>query len=83
MRTLRQLWSPRDSRKFIQSEFPWFLNTYDNYVIPIQRLDALRYFLMRHFGGIYIDLDNVSRPDFAKSIRVISTLLCFSPMTLP
>ena len=58
--TRSQLWNPRDSREFIRREYPWFLSTYDSYRLPVQRVDALRYFLMRHFGGIYIDLDNVS-----------------------
>lgn len=39
--------------------YPWFLNTYDGYRFPVQRVDSLRYFLMLHFGGIYLDLDNV------------------------
>ena len=33
---------------------------YDSYRFPIQRIDALKYFILRHFGGIYVDLDNVS-----------------------
>ena len=70
MTNVRQLWSTRDSRDFIQRQFPWFLNTYDDYVMPIQRVDAMRYFLMRHFGGIYIDLDNVSRSRVALLIML-------------
>lgn len=58
---ISQLWNPNDSRKFIETEFPWFITTYDTFKLPVQRVDTLRYFLMRHFGGIYIDLDNVSR----------------------
>jgi mannosyltransferase OCH1-like enzyme len=43
-------------------EYPWFLDTYDGYPYPVQRTDAIRYFLIRHFGGVYIDLDNVGSP---------------------
>jgi inositol phosphorylceramide mannosyltransferase catalytic subunit len=38
--------------------YPWFLETYDGYVYPIQRADAIRYFVLAHFGGVYIDMDD-------------------------
>ncbi|GAW20455.1 hypothetical protein ANO14919_099610 [Xylariales sp. No.14919] len=53
-----KLWTAKNSRDFIEEEFSWFLKTYDNYKFPIQRVDVIRYFALRHFGGIYIDLDN-------------------------
>ncbi|RQM06498.1 hypothetical protein DH86_00002311, partial [Scytalidium sp. 3C] len=46
------------SRQFIASEYPWFLETFDNYAFPIQRADAIRYFVLAHYGGVYIDLDD-------------------------
>ncbi|KAL1872472.1 hypothetical protein VTK73DRAFT_1469 [Phialemonium thermophilum] len=52
------LWTERASRDFIAAKYPWFLKTYDGYLFPVQRVDAVRYFLMLHCGGIYIDLDN-------------------------
>ncbi|PNY26086.1 Mannosyl phosphorylinositol ceramide synthase SUR1 [Tolypocladium capitatum] len=55
------LWTERASRQFIKKEYPWFLKTYDGFQYPVQRVDTLRYFLMRHFGGVYIDLDNGCR----------------------
>jgi mannosyltransferase OCH1-like enzyme len=54
-----QLWTEKASRDFIETEYPWFLNAYDGYRYPVQRVDAVRYFLMLHYGGIYMDLDNV------------------------
>lgn len=50
------------SRDFLQAEFPWFLNTYDNFRFPIQKEHTVRYFILRHYGGIYIDLDYVRLP---------------------
>ena len=35
------------------------METFDGYPYPIQRADAIRYFVLHHFGGIYIDLDDV------------------------
>lgn len=53
------MWTDAKSRELIATEYPWFLNTFDNYSQPIQRADAIRYFVLNHFGGIYIDLDDV------------------------
>lgn len=47
------------AREFIEKEYPWFLQTYDGYDHPIMRADVIRYFALRKFGGIYIDLDVV------------------------
>ena len=51
------LWTDVTSRKFIATNYPWFLSTFDNYPYPIQRADAIRYFVLHSFGGIYMDLD--------------------------
>jgi mannosyltransferase OCH1-like enzyme len=56
-----QVWGEKESRDFIEKEYPWVLRTYDGYRYPVQRVDALRYFLMLHYGGIYVDLDNVGK----------------------
>ncbi|UNI16793.1 hypothetical protein JDV02_003196 [Purpureocillium takamizusanense] len=53
-----KLWTEQASRDFIEREYSWFLETYDGFKFPVQRVDALRYLLMRHYGGIYIDLDD-------------------------
>ncbi|KAF1838987.1 hypothetical protein BDW02DRAFT_564318 [Decorospora gaudefroyi] len=53
-----KLWTDKKSREFIAAEYPWFLETFDGYPYPIQRADAIRYFVLHHFGGIYIDLDD-------------------------
>ncbi|KAI9741912.1 MAG: hypothetical protein M1834_000301 [Cirrosporium novae-zelandiae] len=53
-----KLWTNEKSREFIATEYPWFLETWDGYPYPIQRADAIRYFVLSHFGGVYIDLDD-------------------------
>lgn len=52
------MWTDATARDFIQLEYPWFLETFDSYPFNIQRADALRYFVLAHYGGIYIDLDD-------------------------
>ncbi|MCJ1285140.1 hypothetical protein MMC26_004478 [Xylographa opegraphella] len=54
-----KLWTDASSREFIVDEYPWFLDTYDKYPFAIQRADVIRYFVLVHFGGTYIDLDDV------------------------
>jgi len=53
-----KLWTDEKSREFISAEYPWFLATFDSYPFPIQRADAIRYFVLAFYGGIYIDLDD-------------------------
>ena len=53
-----KLWTDAMSVDFIRKEFPWFADTFVGYPYPIQRADATRYFVLLHYGGIYIDLDD-------------------------
>lgn len=52
------LWTDEMARDFIAEKYPWFLKTWDAYPYPIQRADAIRYFALAHYGGVYIDLDD-------------------------
>jgi mannosyltransferase OCH1-like enzyme len=51
------LWDDFDNRNFIAQHFPEFLPIYDDYDINIKRVDAVRYFYLYKYGGIYTDLD--------------------------
>ncbi|KAK0521103.1 hypothetical protein OC834_006789 [Tilletia horrida] len=51
------LWTDAESRTFIEKHYNWFLPVFDAYPYPIQRADAIRYFVLHHYGGIYMDLD--------------------------
>lgn len=52
-----KLYTDEDNRNFIESYFPFFLKTYDNFEYNIQRADAIRYCVLYIYGGIYVDLD--------------------------
>lgn len=52
-----KLWTNEQCRQLIGDKFKWFLPTYDNYEFTIQRADAIRYFILYEFGGLYCDLD--------------------------
>jgi len=53
-----KLWTDAKSLEFIETEYPWFAATFRNYQHPIQRADSIRYFVLAHYGGVYIDLDD-------------------------
>jgi inositol phosphorylceramide mannosyltransferase catalytic subunit len=52
------MWTDAKSLAFIKKEYPHFLDTFVGYKHPIQRADAIRYFVLYHYGGVYIDLDD-------------------------
>lgn len=51
------LWDDDMNRNFIRKNFKWFLKTYDSYQENIKRIDAVRYFFLYMYGGIYADMD--------------------------
>lgn len=50
-------WTDATAREFVDTHYHAFLETYDAYPYNIQRVDAMRYFILYHYGGVYIDLD--------------------------
>jgi inositol phosphorylceramide mannosyltransferase catalytic subunit len=53
----RVLWDDDDNRSMIAQKFPWFLDVYDSYPREIYRADAVRYFFLYLYGGVYADMD--------------------------
>ncbi|GAM89983.1 hypothetical protein ANO11243_080230 [Dothideomycetidae sp. 11243] len=51
------IWNATGARTLLEERYAWFLPTYDAYKYPIQRVDAFKYFVLWHYGGIYMDLD--------------------------
>ncbi|WFC97546.1 hypothetical protein MYAM1_000260 [Malassezia yamatoensis] len=51
------LWTDASSRQLIETDYEWFLPVFDAYPYNIQRADAIRYFVLHKYGGIYMDLD--------------------------
>ena len=52
------LWTDQMARDFIEEHYDWFLPTFDSYPYNIMRADVIRYFVLSHYGGVYLDLDN-------------------------
>ena len=51
------IWDDNMVLKFFSEHYPWFLPTYKTYSYDVMRVDAAKYFLLYHYGGIYLDLD--------------------------
>lgn len=51
------LWTDVMNREFILEEAPGFMSVYDGYPYAIQRVDAVRYFILKKYGGVFVDLD--------------------------
>ena len=51
------LWDDNSLRNLISERENNYLKFFDNYIHGICRADLGRYILMKHFGGIYVDLD--------------------------
>lgn len=52
-----KLWTDENNYDLIEQHYPWFLPYYKSYPHHIQRVDAARYFILYHHGGLYADLD--------------------------
>ncbi|CAF5160070.1 unnamed protein product, partial [Rotaria magnacalcarata] len=52
-----KLWTDKEISILLKTHYSWFLPTYEKYGYDMQRIDATKYVLLFHFGGIYIDLD--------------------------
>lgn len=50
-------WDEAKAKKFMEANYAWFMPVFDAYPYPIQRWDAIRYFILYHYGGFYMDMD--------------------------
>ena len=51
------IWTDEMIYNFIKQNYPWFYSIFIDYPYHIQRVDVARYFLLYHFGGVYLDMD--------------------------
>lgn len=57
-------WTDEDNLNLIKNHFPEYLEIYKNYPKTIQRVDAVRYFILYKYGGIYADMDYEVKKNF-------------------
>jgi mannosyltransferase OCH1-like enzyme len=62
------IWYDDELDKFIEKEYPWFLDVFKSYDINIKRIDMIRPFFLYHYGGIYADMDYMVYKNFYNEI---------------
>lgn len=63
------LWTNDEIFNWLTTNYAWFLPTYRSYRYDMQRIDAMKYLVLFHFGGLYIDLDiKCNAPDLITSM---------------
>lgn len=72
-------WTDATARNFVDTYYHSFLEIYDAFPYNIQRVDAMRYFILYHYGGIYIDLD----VGCARPVESLLKFPAFLPGTRP
>ncbi|OAV98966.1 hypothetical protein, variant 2 [Puccinia triticina 1-1 BBBD Race 1] len=50
-------WDDQSAEEFMRKHYSFFLRDFLDYRHTIQRADALRYFVLHHYGGIFLDMD--------------------------
>ena len=59
-----RLWSEEECNQLITDHYPQFKQLWDDFTQPIMRIDFIRYLILYHHGGIYLDLDMLPLKDF-------------------
>ncbi len=50
-------WTPAQVKQLLRKYYPRYLGMYNKYPEMIKKTDAMRYFIMERYGGVYADLD--------------------------
>lgn len=72
-------WSDEDLRRFMATEFPELLPMFDGYARPVQRADLARYCLLKHYGGVYADIDTICMASLEPLAGDPRVVLCEEP----
>lgn len=59
-------WDENQADEFMRTNYPNFYPYFVKYPKKIQKVDSFRYFLLYHFGGIYLDMDIVCNKPFVE-----------------
>ena len=52
-----KFWTDDDNLAFLTAEYPDYVEFYESLVLGVQKSHFMRYVYMKHFGGIFVDLD--------------------------
>lgn len=62
-------WTKEKSDAFVKTYYPDYYESFKSYPKEIQRADAIRYFALDHFGGVYADFDSQSLRNLEPLLR--------------
>ena len=51
------LWGREEMRQMVEDYYPEFLPVYDGFKEDILRWDSIRYMILHHCGGVYVDFE--------------------------
>ncbi|KAL2214204.1 glycosyltransferase family 32 protein [Sarocladium strictum] len=51
------LWNDTNAEAFVAEHFPDQYDLWKGYIFPVERVDALRYMVLYHYGGVVLDMD--------------------------
>ena len=63
-----KFWDDDSLDNFVKEKYPQIYEEYKNFPGHIFQLDCVRYLLLHHFGGIYIDMDVYCYDNFYKEL---------------
>ena len=76
------LWTDDAMFELIETHYAWFLPVYQGYDVNIKRIDAARYFILDHYGGLYADMDYEPLQNFWPYLAPHRVSLIQSPFSL-
>jgi mannosyltransferase OCH1-like enzyme len=66
-----RFWDKHTIEQFLESVYPEYISRYRAFPFDVQRWDAIRYLILYHIGGLYVDMDY-------ECIEPLDSLLCGS-----
>ncbi|XP_052778283.1 uncharacterized protein LOC128215604 [Mya arenaria] len=72
-------WTEDSARRLLAKKYPYFLPIWDGYKDPMNRADALRYFVLYEYGGVYTDCDVRFLRPLDRATKVFSAILPLEP----
>lgn len=75
-----RFWSDEDIDTYMKKNYPDFYeNVFTKYDVHIKRVDAVRYFILKDFGGIYADMDYMCQKRFFEELEGTNVYIAESP----
>ena len=61
-----KVWSYKDCEDLLKYHYPHYLQLWDDFSEPVMKCDFIRYIILYHYGGIYMDMDMYPLRDFTE-----------------